>query len=174
MSTKERKRLVALPGEQWAIRGDTIQEHLFQMAGFTGLGMFSRMANSLKSNHDHARFLCWLHFTLVGQKDPEPGWHTARPEFYIRPSFPRYGQPRAWHSLMGEFKPLVGEFESLPCPDTENIYYFQVRKRRLHALLLEGQRGLLDRGQNIGLYWGTLSHLQESDLATVGLDNEDF
>jgi hypothetical protein len=81
---------------------------------------------------------------------------------------------RYWKALLGEFWPLEGFFRSFELPDSDTIYEFEVYKRRLSVLLLRGERGLLDQGQNVGLYFGYLDHVQEEDLPSLGFHEESF
>jgi len=172
MKPEERKRYVALAGEKWAVRSSPAQEHIWGVAGFGGIAALSRPRVASKEENAQARYICWLAFTLVGTKAPEKAWHCKPPELVSRYSFDP--SERCMCSLLGEFMPVLGMFRSFECPDTDKIYEFEVVKRRLSILLLRGDRGLLDNGQNIGLYFGWLRHVQEWDLATLGLGEEGF
>jgi len=157
----KREELVALRGERWVLLDDALDSY------------YAYKATPARPEMRNIKFYCKLGFRLCHARDRQPDWHTVPPKLtHAHGKYPL--DKHAWYEDIGMFYPYAGYFISLERPDTSHVLEFRVLKRRLSMLLLSGERGLLDHGESLGLYWGKLMHVSEQDLATLGLHDEQF
>lgn len=165
-----REEFVAFQGEQWALHSDPRRNAGWVFA--PPAEKDEKLAQKIYS--ESLFFYCWLHFRLVGNREREPGWHKEPPRLM---SALRGTQGE----LLGKFYPFKQAFQAIPMYGdygkpmvVEDNLEFKVLQRRLSVLLLEGPRGLLDYGQNVGLYYGSLGHADSEDLDNLGFEGSWF